>query len=153
MGSTILILITIIVLIWLSVISYLLLRAVGNYNRLTKGLTEETLSEVLNALLKQSSHAEAEFKKLQQMVDDISKDSVSHTRHIAVVRFNPFADTGGDQSFVLAFLDSEQTGVVITSLYARTGTRWYVKNIRKGKSIEYELSKEEQEAIRKASKS
>ena len=38
----------------------------------------------------------------------------------------------------------------MTSLYARTGNRWYVKEVRSGKGKELELSKEEQSAIKRA---
>ena len=67
----------------------------------------------------------------------------------ALIRFNPFGDTGGDQSFVLALLDNHNNGVIISSVHARTGTRVYAKEITKGLS-KYNLSDEETVALQKA---
>jgi hypothetical protein len=47
----------------------------------------------------------------------------------------------------LALVDSFNTGIIITALYSRSGTRWYTKRIVKGKSTEHELSEEEKKAI------
>lgn len=67
----------------------------------------------------------------------------------ALIRFNPFGDTGGDQSFVLAILDNHNNGVIISSVHARTGTRVYAKEILNGLS-KYNLSDEETIALQKA---
>jgi len=67
----------------------------------------------------------------------------------AMIRFNPFGDTGGDQSFVLALLDNHNNGVIISSVHARTSTRIYAKEITSGLS-KYNLSDEETIAIQKA---
>jgi len=66
---------------------------------------------------------------------------------IGVVRFNPFGEMGGNQSFAIAFLDNSLSGVIILSLYSRDGVKVYSKQITEGKS-EYKLTKEEEEAIR-----
>ena len=58
---------------------------------------------------------------------------------------------GGNQSFVIALLDAENNGFVISSLFVKEASRVYAKTIKKGKS-DYSLSKEEQEAIAKAIK-
>jgi hypothetical protein len=68
---------------------------------------------------------------------------------VGLVRFNPFEDTGGNQSFALALLDSQGDGFVVSSLHARTGTRIYAKVLTAGRS-EAALSNEETEALRRA---
>lgn len=67
----------------------------------------------------------------------------------ALIRFNLFGDTGGDQSFVLALLDNKNNGVIVSSVHARTGTRVYAKEISEGLS-KYNLSDEETVALQKA---
>jgi len=67
------------------------------------------------------------------------------------VRFNPFGDTGGDQSFSLAVLDAHDSGYVLSSIHGRQGTRVYVKPIDFGKS-KYQLSTEEDQALSQAVK-
>ena len=66
-----------------------------------------------------------------------------------MIRYNPFADTGGDQSFAIALLDSLGNGVVLSSLHSRTDTRVFAKPVQSGRS-RYQLSDEEQDAIKKA---
>lgn len=68
-------------------------------------------------------------------------------KQVSVVRFNPFNDAGGDQSFSMALLDRDGTGAVVSSLYSREGVRVYGKPVAKGKST-YKLTEEELEAIK-----
>jgi hypothetical protein len=69
---------------------------------------------------------------------------------VGVVRFNPFKDLGGDQSFSIALLDGENNGVVVSSLHTREGNRVYAKPVELGKAVKHPLTEEEQEAIKKA---
>jgi hypothetical protein len=68
-------------------------------------------------------------------------------QRVGLVRFNPFEDTGGNQSFALALVDASGGGLILSSLHSRTGTRVYAKAIREGRS-DGALSDEEQEALR-----
>jgi hypothetical protein len=70
-------------------------------------------------------------------------------QRVGLVRYNPFEDTGGNQSFALAMLDARGDGWILSSLHARTGTRFYAKAVTGGRS-ELGLSEEEQAAIRQA---
>lgn len=67
----------------------------------------------------------------------------------ALVRFNPFADTGGEQSFVLSLLNPTGSGILITSLHGRGVTRLYAKEVKHGKT-DTELSAEEKSALTQA---
>ena len=71
-------------------------------------------------------------------------------QRVGLVRFNPFSDTGGDQSFSIALLDGEGDGLVISSLFSRNETRVFAKPIQAGQS-KYNLTEEEQQAILLAS--
>ncbi len=70
-------------------------------------------------------------------------------QRVGVVRFNPFADTGSNQSFVLAILDARGDGFVLSSMHSRQATRVFLKSVAAGKA-ETALSDEEAEAIRRA---
>ena len=63
------------------------------------------------------------------------------------MRFNPFSDTGGDQSFSIALLDGAGDGLVISSLFGRAETRVFAKPVENGTS-RHTLSSEETDAIR-----
>lgn len=66
---------------------------------------------------------------------------------INLIRFNPFEDLGGDQSFILVMLDNTNSGVIITSLHSRDVTRTYAKAIKNGEGYNTTLSKEEKMAV------
>lgn len=107
----------------------------------------------IEILLKQYAKDVADTtRKLDELAAFSAKlhklSSVSLTK-IGLVRFNPFGDTGGDQSFCLACLDSKNSGFIISSIYARTGTRVYAKQVVGGKS-KHNLSEEEEQALNEA---
>jgi len=105
----------------------------------------ENLGEVLAILRK----LEGSVERLSFDVENLKKEIKFPIQKFGLIRFNPFSDIGGDQSFSIALLDGRGNGLVITSLYAREGNRVFAKPIEKGNSI-YPLSKEEKEAIKKA---
>jgi hypothetical protein len=63
-----------------------------------------------------------------------------------MVRFNPFDDTGGDQSFALCVADDAGNGFVMSSLHRRTESKVYAKPLS-GWQSQYSLSAEEQQAM------
>lgn len=65
---------------------------------------------------------------------------------MGLIQFQAFEDVGGGQSSALALLDSVGSGVVITALHARVGTRIYVKRVIEGRG-EGTLGTEESAAI------
>jgi hypothetical protein len=73
--------------------------------------------------------------------------AVTSLQHIGLVRYNPFEDTGSDQSFAIALLDGERDGIVISSLHGRANTRVFAKPVQGGASP-HALSAEEEQAIR-----
>jgi hypothetical protein len=70
-------------------------------------------------------------------------------QRVGLVRFNPFEETGGNQSFALALLDAGGDGWVLSSLHARAGTRVYAKAVKAGRS-DAALSDEETAALAQA---
>jgi len=86
------------------------------------------------------------LNRLHHELEALSQRSI---QKVGVIRFNPFADTGGDQSFAVALLDAEGSGVVLSSLHGRADTRIFAKSVQAGRS-KHALSDEEQDAIRKA---
>ncbi len=106
---------------------------------------EEVVSEQIKRIVKIEKDLE-DINKWNEKLQGVCDIAITK---VGVVRFNPFNDVGGDQSFVIALLDSKNSGVVISSLYSREGTRIYAKPIVDGDS-KYNLSDEEKEAIKKA---
>ena len=67
----------------------------------------------------------------------------------AVVRYDAYKDTGGQQSASFAFLDSNRTGTVVTAIQGRDYARIYVKELDRGKASAA-LSPEELQAVERA---
>ncbi len=82
----------------------------------------------------------------------LAQDFLGSVQKVSMVRFNPFSDTGSDQSFVIALLDGRNDGVVFSSLYTRGQPLIYAKPIKAGSSS-YQLSEEEHDALARAIKS
>jgi hypothetical protein len=67
----------------------------------------------------------------------------------AVVRYDAYEDTGGQQSASFVFLDANRTGTVVTAIQGRDYARIYVKDLDRGKAS-VALSPEEQQAVERA---
>ena len=140
-----------IALLWLIIISFFLFKTRKHYHNLTKRTNSKSIDDILDTILKENSNHEKDIKEIRNTLDSLEKESKTYYQKIGVVRFNPFERVGGDQSFVIAFLDKEDTGIVINFLYTREGVRIYIKDVKQGKPDKFELSQEEMEAIKKAS--
>lgn len=134
--------------IWVLILSILVFGLMRHYNRLTRGVTKSGLTDVLEKILTGQQSTAKKIVDLENAVGLVSREGKRHIARIGVVRFNPFADTGGSQSFTLAILDSQNCGIIMTSLFARSGNRWYVKEIQNGAGKDFALSKEEERAIK-----
>lgn len=128
------------------------LRQVGK--RLTDALGNTDAGDLESQLAAYSKRVEVVDTKLDHLTlsyKQLTAINSMASQKISVVRFNPFGDTGGDQSFSLAVLDAHDSGYVLTSIHGREGTRVYVKPIDFGKS-KYQLSQEEKQALGQAAK-
>jgi hypothetical protein len=67
----------------------------------------------------------------------------------AVVRYDAYEGTGGQQSASVALLDANRSGTVMTAIQGRDYARIYVKDLDRGRSS-VALSPEEQEAVDRA---
>lgn len=118
-----------------------------SYDNFLVETNKRELSQMLDSVILNQKEQKKYIADLISRCDRIEKDSAFHIQKVGLLRFNPFNDTGGDQSFILALVDSQNSGVVISGLYSRSGTRWYAKRVIKGEGTEHELSKEEKKAL------
>ena len=116
---------------------------------LTRGEEGKDLGGVLDAHLNKVFAVSNEVDELTVRTAVAEANLRRSFQRIGLVRFNPFEDTGGNQSFALALLDANGDGVVLSSLHSRTGTRVYAKAVNGGRS-ETALSDEETQAVRDA---
>lgn len=128
--------------------------AVRLQKRFTASLGGVSVGSLEQNLSKYHARVASVDSKLDELISEYERLSVTNSlasQKISIVRFNPFGDTGGDQSFSLAVLDAHDSGYVLTSIHGREGTRVYVKPVDFGQS-KYTLSSEEQQALSQAAK-
>lgn len=135
---------------WILFLTYQFFKLKTHYDTLVAGVNKRTLEGVLTTIVRDVHSAKKHIAELVDRCDTIEKESLVHIQKIGLLRFNPFKDTGGDQSFILALLDAKDTGVVVTALYSRSGTRWYAKKVENGKGADHELSEDEKRALKLA---
>ncbi len=108
------------------------------------------LEAVIDEFVKTARRLDERTKMIAQEIDNINERLAKALQKVHTVRYNPFRDQGGNQSFATCFMDENGDGLVISSLYSRDKVSVYAKPLKNSKS-EYELSQEEKEAIDKAS--
>jgi hypothetical protein len=114
----------------------------ARFESITQGSDEQSLEAVLGSHLDRVRAVVQDVQSVSARAAVIERDLQGTFSRIGLVRFNPFEDTGGNQSFALALLDGRGDGFVVSSLHARAGTRVYAKAISNGTS-EAALSDEE----------
>ncbi len=137
-------------LLWIVFLSFLYWNSVRHYRKLTKEVQGVNLQKILEEYLKWVGENTENIKDLSERLERFQQGARAHFQRMGLVRFNPFEDAGGDQSFALALLDEEGTGIVISSLHGRDVTRVYGKPVKEGIETGYEFSEEEKEAVKKA---
>jgi hypothetical protein len=119
------------------------------YRSLTAGTDGGNLEEVLHSHVAELRQAVTCVQETEMLARNLERASRSHVQRIGFLRFNPFRETGGDQSFALTLADQDGNGVVLSSLHSRDVTRVYGKSLVAWESV-YPLTSEEQQAIEKA---
>jgi hypothetical protein len=122
-------------------------RAIRAYRDLVRGQDGGTLHDRLVGSAEQAVRATDRMNEMEAMHAVIDQRTRRSLQHIGLVRFNPFDDTGSDQSFAIALLDDQRDGIVLSSLHGRTNTRLFAKPVADGASP-HNLSDEETQAIR-----
>lgn len=141
-----------ILVLWLIGLTVLLLRLLFHYRSLTNGLSKKDLISALNNFIAKTQTNQEAIESVKSNLAKEVEQNKFHLQKIGFVRFNPFTDTGGDQSFILSLLDENGTGVVVSSLHSRENTRVYAKAIEKGQCKDQVLSKEERQIIKESLK-
>lgn len=141
-----------ILVLWSAALTYFIYWQYQKIQKITKNGKKEDLVELLNEVLNTEKNLQKNVVEISKKVEGLIFDSQFYIQKIGLVRFNPFNDTGGDQSFILALIDAEDSGVVVSGLHTRNGTRWYAKKVENGHGVEHELSQDEVKAIKSATR-
>ena len=103
-------------------------------------------TELSHELIRRVAWLEAHRTETAPRIDLLESIAAVSVQKVGFLRFNPFHDTGGDNSFILVLLDRNNNGVLLSSLYIREGMRFYGKSVREGKS-QQPISEEEKTVL------
>jgi Protein of unknown function (DUF4446) len=137
-------------LVWLIALQIRTGRMLSRYRELLRGVDGNgNLEEVMSMHVGRINEHERRLGNLDRDISVLDRVLQMAVQRVGLVRFNPFDETGGDQSFDIALLDQHGNGLVLSSLHNRTETRVYAKPIEEGRSS-YTLSDEEEQALNQA---
>lgn len=119
--------------------------------KMFKGSKIRNLEGMIVDINKKMIQIEENESNIKNHLNSIDKRLDKSIRNIETIRFNPFIESGSNQSFAMSLVNDEGNGVVISSLYARDRMSIFAKPINKGKS-EFDLSIEEKEVLNKSLK-
>jgi len=134
---------------WLVLLHIRLARLVKQYMRLMAGVQSGNLEEVITRHVDEIRDSVKRVKELDAKTRQVERTLGHAMQWSGVVRFNPFQNTGGNQSFAWALIDGHGSGIVLSGLHAREGTRIYAKPLSQWESV-YPLTDEEKQAIERA---
>lgn len=138
--------------IWLLGLTFLFWQQNNFLKSLFPKSGERDIRRKFEELLKQVLDFRQDVDSIKDSLSLIEKLGIKHLQRVELLRYNPYDDTGGDQSFTLALLDDQGNGLVLTSLHARSGTRVFAKPVSLGKGVKYHLSGEEKKVVEGAMK-
>lgn len=136
------------VFLWLLVLTTLFYKIFFHYKRLVGKTKKGDLVDILNHQMSTMKETDKLLKDFKDKLAKLESDLPNNLKKVGLVRFNPFRQLGGNQSFSLALLDEESNGVVLSALHSRDSTRVYAKPVVGGKEADYTLSDEEKEAVK-----
>ncbi len=139
-----------IIVVWLAILTGIILKTRAHYIRLVSNTKKHKIDEILDELLIIDKKTRQELEIVKKELHEEIKISTLHIQKVGLVRFSPFEKMGGEKSFVITFLNYENSGIVINFIHTRDGLRVYSKRVKNGKAEEFELSEEEKKAIEKS---
>jgi hypothetical protein len=119
------------------------------YRKLSRGIENKNMEEIINGYLDKVEEVEREGKEIKGLFDGIDQRLKGCVQKVSVVRYRAFEDVGSDLSFSLAVLDDKDSGFILTGLFGRHDCTTYAKPVDRGIS-RYELSTEEKQALKEA---
>jgi hypothetical protein len=130
-----------------------LLEAAGRHAAASEQLTSR-YGDVLVALERQRIHTEQSAAAVRAELAATTTHLLTETgkglRRVAMVRYDAFEDLAGRLSFSVALLDDHGDGVVLSAINGRAESRVYAKGVGASAGAGYDLSPEEEQAVRAA---
>lgn len=138
-----------ILILTILVLAIFVFRANTRINRLLQGKDAQSLEDTFTYLIEEVKQMNDNQIITEKTLHNLNGRLRKSLTGFKTVRFNPFPESGGNQSFAIALINEEGDGMIISSLYTREKTSIFAKPIKKGVA-EYELTAEEKQALAEA---
>lgn len=131
------------------VLAFFVFRANARIDKLLQGKDAQSLEETFTYLIEEVKRMNENQNITEKALHNFNARLRKSLSGMKTIRFNPFPESGGNQSFVIALVNEDGDGVILSSLYTREKTSIFAKPVKAGKS-EYELTDEEKKALAEA---
>ena len=141
---------SIVLLVYVIVLSVKLGKLNGKYKKFMTGATGENLEGQVLSRFADIDHLKDDGKNMHDEILKIKENLLITYQKVGVVKYDAFKEMGGKLSFVMVLLDKNNNGILMNSVHSsREGCYTYLKEIIKGESF-LELSEDEKKALDQA---
>lgn len=139
----------ILLIVWVGLISYNLGLVRRSQRILTRGMTDNTLQEILAQHFVRVDGLEDRLAQAEENINTLHNIQLGAVQRMGLVRYDAFSDMGGELSFALALLNEHSDGIVVSTITGRADSRTYAKQVHGGRAA-IQPSAEETAAIKQA---
>src|SRR3989344_603678 len=111
-SDTVTIFFFILVTLWLFSLSFFLFKS-RNFEKLLQGTDKNGLQDILDRLLRDLKISQERIHELTKRIETQEQGAEFTLQKVSMLRFNPFSDTGGEQSFIVGLFDKKDNGMVL----------------------------------------
>lgn len=140
---------TIIAIVWVSMLTGFFIWFYLSLKNIIKDSKDKNFLKTFKNIEELQQKNLKDILNLNLDLDSFKKQSKLNIQRVGLTKYNPFKETGGNNSFSLVLLDGNKNGIIITSLHTRERTRLYLKEVKLGKPV-IELSEDEAKALKEA---
>lgn len=137
------------ILLAIIVLAFFVFRANSRVSKLLQGKSAENLEDSFNYLTEEVKRMNENQIITEKTLHNFNNRIRKSLSGFKTIRFNPFPDSGGNQSFAIAIINEEGNGFILSSLYTREKTSIFAKPV-KAFGSEFELTTEEKKALEEA---
>ena len=136
----------IVLLIIVIVLSVNLRRLSKRYKKFMGGKNAKSLEKDIMGLYEDNRLIKASMEKNRKDIENLYRKIEGTFQKIGIVKYDAFAQMGGQLSFCLALLDENDNGFILNSVHSAEGCYSYTKEIRNG-LCDISLGDEEKKAL------
>jgi len=119
------------------------------YDRFMKGKNAEDLDQLIHDMLDRMEELELIHHRSMIKIEDGFNNIGSTYKKMGIIKYDAFKEMGGNLSFALCLLNSDNNGFILNTMHGRESSYTYIKEIVKGEAYAT-LGEEEKEALDKA---